>query len=264
MKKLGLLGKNISYSLSKQLHEMISSINNLSLDYQVYDVNEHELITYVEGLKSGKYHGFNVTIPYKETIIKYIDELTDNAKKIGAVNTIYFKDGRVIGDNTDYAGFDYLMNKHKVLEENPKTIYILGSGGAAKTVYTWFKNHHISPTIVSRSTNIQYLYEDVITYHQYEGIKVVDLLINCTPVGTYPDNSSPIKGANQTIKTVVDLIYNPKHTKTMSYAKRSVGGMEMLIYQAIQSERIWHSKELKEDEKTIKTIMEVLYNELNR
>lgn len=264
MKQLGLLGKNIAYSLSKPLHEMIASLNNLSLDYQIYDVNEDELSKAIEGLKAQQYHGFNITIPYKETIIKYLDELTPEANRIGAVNTIYFKNGKVIGDNTDYAGFDYLMNKHNELEDNPKNIYILGSGGAAKTVYTWFKNHHITPTIVSRKLNLTYPFEHVISFSEYEAIKVVDLLINCTPVGTYRDNKSPIQGTNQTINMVVDLIYNPKCTKTMTFAQKSVGGMEMLIYQAIQSERIWHNQKLKEDEHTIKTMMEVLYNELNR
>lgn len=257
MKHFGLIGRNISHSISNKLHKEIGKLNDLSFKYDHFDVEEEAIEGLVNQLKEGLYDGFNVTVPYKETVLNYVDILSDTAKQIGAVNTLSYKNGKVMGDNTDVIGFSKTLDKLGI-DYKGKTVYILGSGGSSRMVYYTFKSYGANPVIVSRKGGSSDYFGSMMTYDQLSILEHIDILVNCTPVGSFPHFGSPYTPINQTIDIVIDLIYNPKKTEIMAYGSTSVNGLDLLIYQGIASESIWYNKPLKEDELTIQTIKEVL------
>ena len=243
MKTLGLIGHPLNHSKSPKLHQIIGNYLNRHIDYQLFDIADiSDVKLLIDGLKKGTYNGFNVTIPYKETIIPFLDVLTPKAQKIGAVNTIYLKDDLVIGDNTDYAGFQYLFEK-QIKIYNPNGIVILGSGGAAKACYTVCKDFGYDPFVVSRQTKSGESFDKVISYKDLEHTKY-DLIINATPIGMYPNNTlSPLEQDLVKDKYVIDLIYNPLPTTLMTNTDHSIGGLDMLIVQALESQKIWFNED---------------------
>ncbi len=260
MMTFGLIGQHISYSKSPDIHKYMSPFLNIPFKYELLDVKPEDIPTLINRLKTGDFHGFNVTIPYKEEVLKYIDLLTENAKRIGAVNTIYYKDHHIIGDNTDYEGFKGLLRLNNIKVKH-KNVYILGSGGAAKAVYMVLTDLKAHVTVVSRKPRLSDVFPRVIGYQSINP-KEVDLFVNATPVGTYPHISeSPLKKEIVAHTTVVDLIYHPSETALMSYAKRSVSGMDMLIIQALYSEMAWFNQTIKIKPKLIKQIKGVILHE---
>src|SRR5574344_1827141 len=134
MSRYGLVGKDISYSYSKKIHEKIGETLSLRISYDILDSKDLlEVSSHVNQLRNGYYKGLNVTIPYKESIIDFCDELTEHARKINAVNTLYMKEGKLIGDNTDYIGFKAILDYYHINLKN-QVVYVLGSGGASKAV----------------------------------------------------------------------------------------------------------------------------------
>ncbi len=260
MMTFGLIGHKISYSKSPIIHQFMARQLNIPFRYEILDVNRDDLPSLIHELKTGNYHGFNITTPYKEDALKYVDRLTENAKRIGAVNTIYDHHGFVIGDNTDYEGFKGLLKLNKIHVKN-KHVYILGTGGAAKAVYTVLKDLKSVVTVVSRTPNLSEIFPRVIGYQSIDPDDV-DIIVNATPVGTYPNaDESPINLDIVKHKTVIDLIYNPRETNLVKHAKKGVGGMDMLIIQAIYSEMDWLNQTIKVKSKLIKEIKKVLDHE---
>ncbi|NLN51107.1 MAG: shikimate dehydrogenase [Acholeplasmataceae bacterium] len=264
MKNYGLLGRNISHSFSHKLHNLIAFKNNFTINYEILDITEKMLPNYLLSLKMGEYAGFNVTTPYKEKVIKYLDGLTPEAKAIGSVNTIVYKENKFIGHNTDYYGFVKLLKNNKIRQKKIKKAYILGTGGAAKTVYYALLENNIDCVVVSRNKAQKLPFEEVISYDEFSQIKEVELLINATPVGSYPKFGSPIKFYNQTFKIIIDLIYNPLKTELMRHSIVSINGLDMLIYQAIEAQNYFNNQRLKEDIKTIRFIKGAIINEFVR
>ncbi|NMA05623.1 MAG: shikimate dehydrogenase [Acholeplasmataceae bacterium] len=257
--KYGLLGSNISYSLSKKLHENIAKLNGFKINYEIIDIKEESLKTYINYLYEGKYKGYNVTIPFKQKIIKYLDILSPEVKMIGSCNTIVVRDGLLYGYNTDYYGFKKTIEINDI---KPNTTYILGTGGAARTAYSYLCENGFDCFIVSRINEEDKFFKKLIYYEDFYKINHVPILINATPVGTTPNFGSPLKSVKQTFDLVFDLIYNPLTTELMSRGKRSINGVTMLIYQAIKAEEIWQDKKLKEDKKSINYLRSVLYEQI--
>lgn len=255
MMTFGLIGQNISYSKSPAIHAYMAPYLNVPFKYEILDVKSEDIPTLINDLKSGKYHGFNITIPFKEEVLKYVDRLTEHAKRIGAVNTIYYQNGRVFGDNTDYEGFKGLLKSNKV-KVKKKRVYILGTGGAAKAVYMVLKDLGAYVTVVSRKPNLSDVFSRVIGYQSMNPAEI-DIIINATPVGTYPNvNDSPLNLDIVKQKTVIDLVYNPKETQIIKHAKYGIGGIDMLIIQAIHSEMDWLNRQIKIKPKLVKQIKE--------
>ena len=260
MMTFGLIGHQISYSKSPVIHHFMAPRLHVPFKYEVLDVKQEDLPGLIQDLKSGIYHGFNITIPYKEDILKYVDRLTENAHRIGAVNTIYYQNGRVFGDNTDYEGFKGLLNINKINVKH-KHVYILGTGGAARAVYTVLKDLKAVVTVVSRTPNLSDIFSRVIGYQSVDP-NDVDIFVNATPVGTYPKvDDHPIGLDMIKQKTVIDLIYNPEETAIVKHAKKGVGGLDMLIIQALHSEMNWLHKKIKINLKLIKEIKEAIRHE---
>lgn len=248
MNKYGLIGKTLKHSVSKPLHELIRAYNGLNFTYDYIECEtDNQVYETIELLKLGKYHGFNVTIPYKETVIPFCDKLSEAAKKIKAVNTIYMKDGLVYGDNTDYYGVIRLFEFYHI-KPKTKAVYILGSGGAAKATAYALKELGYLPVVVSRDKEKHKPhFQTVIDYDQFYQIDKYPLVINTTPVGMYPNvNDCPLPpNISKKVEIAVDLIYNPKKTQFMKDASFSCNGLVMLVAQAIRAQELWQNKLLK-------------------
>ena len=242
-KLFGLLGKNISYSFSKKhFTEKFFKENLNECYYENFDMNSID--EFPRLLQNNpKIKGLNVTIPYKESIIPYLQKLSKKAKKIGAVNVIRFtSNGKLKGYNSDYYGFKKSIEP--LLKSHHKKALILGTGGASKAIKYALKELEIPFTVVSRTSN-----EKVISYDQLNAntIDSHQILINCTPLGTSPNTEGfpPIPYTYITSKHLAyDLIYNPEETVFLAKAKAqgaiTKNGYEMLLLQAEKAWEIWN------------------------
>ena len=226
----GLVGRKLSHSYSPQIHRQIGEAAGRTYDYLLFEKEPEELEAFIKG---GEWEGLNVTVPYKEAVIPFLDELSEEAAAVGAVNTIVRKDGRLIGYNTDYYGFMHTLDANHVQVGGAKCL-VLGSGGASKAVCAVLRDMGAGQVVVmSRSGEV--------TYDDLADHKDADILINATPVGMYPDTDrSPVyPGTFTRLKWVVDLIYNPLRTNLLCQAKKSfmepVSGLQMLVSQAVYS-----------------------------
>ncbi|PVX47089.1 shikimate dehydrogenase [Flavobacterium sp. 103] len=242
-KRFGLLGRNISYSFSKgYFTEKFSKEHFEGCSYENFDIPE--INDFTELIKNNTdLNGLNVTIPYKESVIPFLDKLSKNAEQIGAVNTIKFaKKGKLKGYNTDYYGFKKSLEP--LLQPHHKKALILGTGGASKGVAFALDQLDITYTFVSREAKqncIDYSLINATTFDNYQ------IIINCTPVGTSPnvDLFPLIPYEFFTEKHIAyDLIYNPAETQFLSKAKAHgahiKNGLDMLIFQAEKAWKIWN------------------------
>ena len=244
MYKLGLLGRNISYSFSRGYFENKFKNENIGgVSYENFDIDHiekfPELIENIKGLK-----GLNVTIPYKEKVLPYLDKLNKTAKAIGAVNTIKVtKTGKLVGYNTDCHGFIESI-KPLLLPHHDKAL-ILGTGGASKAVVYSLITIGISCHYVSRTagTTVKHTYDNL----SHAIIKDYPIIINCTPLGTHPNIQDcpniPYDGiTNKHI--LFDLIYNPEETTFLKFGKQKgaiiKNGLDMLKLQAEKAWEIWN------------------------
>jgi len=233
----GLLGKGITYSLSPKIHKVVYEHYKLNCDYRLVDGDLEEKIDELKALE-----GFNVTIPYKQDIIPYLEDMDNASKKIGAVNTVVKRDGKWFGYNTDYHGFkDTVLS---ILKEIPERAIILGTGGSALAVYHVLKDIGVTTVnVVSRNPDTVFEAEKCLTYEMIENSGLQSgLLVNCTPVGR--DGKSPVSDefiARQ--GSVIDLIYNPEMTpllkKAADLGKPCANGLMMLIVQALYADQLW-------------------------
>ena len=237
--KFGLIGKKISYSFSKKYFEQ--KFQKLLLNDHSYNIIDLENLDNIKNIFETEHlKGLNVTIPYKEKIIPFIDELSDEAKEIGAINCISVENGKTKGYNTDAFGFEKTLLLHK--KEHHKTAIILGNGGAAKAVQYVLKKNQIPYITVSRTTEINYenLSENL--------VKENLIIIQCTPVGTFPNIEDsvpfPFDGITEN-HLIIDLIYNPEYTKFIrncaEKGAKTVNGLYMLEQQAEKAWEIWNS-----------------------
>ena len=237
--KIELLGRKLIHSLSPQLHGLFADYS-----YTLREVEPENLDTYFE---KGDFDGLNVTIPYKKEVIKYCDTLSPEAEKIGAVNTIYrTSDGKLVGHNTDYAGFCAMVN-HTGVGIKDKKVIILGSGGASLTAQTVCADMGAKEIfVISRSGENNY-------DNLYDKHCDADIIINCTPVGTYPNTMDCIVDLERfaSPKAVFDMIYNPYRTRLLQDAeKRGIphcGGIIMLTVQGIKSGEKFLGMDIPED-----------------
>ena len=237
--EFGLLGKNISYSFSKKyFEEKFKKLFLKNHSYNFFDISEIENVT--RFLENPNLVGMNVTIPYKQAIIPFLDELSDEALQIGAVNCVSFQNGKKIGYNTDAFGFEktLLINK----KDYHKKALILGDGGAAKAVRYILDKHNIEHQTVSRKSEINFenLTEDL--------VKDSLLIIQTTPVGTFPNVDDSVQFPFDAITDkhyVIDLIYNPSETTFLRHCAEkgatTLNGFYMLEQQAEKAWQIWNS-----------------------
>lgn len=259
--KCGLLGRQLAHSYSPKIHAMLGDYS-----YELFEKEPEEIEDF---LKHGEWDGLNVTVPYKKAVIPFLDELSPIAQRLGAVNTIVRRDGKLIGHNTDYYGFKMLLETLPMPFELQKCL-VLGSGGASNTVAAVLRDFDANVVIVSRSGENNY---DNLHLH-----KDASLIVNTTPVGMYPDTGiSPVPNvADLTVFTylrgVIDLIYNPARTKLLLDAETKYddedrwfnfrNGLLMLVAQAKEAAEWFTGTSISED--VIEPIMDRLeYDMLN-
>jgi shikimate dehydrogenase len=234
-----LIGKKLGHSFSANFFNSKFKIEEIDADYQLLEIEKIEDIK--EIIKSTSLDGFNVTIPYKESIIPYLDLLDDAAREVGAVNCVEIKDGKLIGHNTDIRGIDASLHWLDI-QENTKAI-VLGTGGASKAVQYVLKQRGIDFVVVSRDAERGDITYEALTSEMIASHK---LIINTTPVGMFPnvDDAPNIDySALGEEHRVFDLVYNPATTRFLSQAQaqgaQTMGGMMMLQTQAIASWHLW-------------------------
>ena len=223
--RCGLLGKKLGHSYSPQIHRLLGSYT-----YALFEKDFDELDAF---LKDDNFSGLNVTIPYKKDVIPYCDELTDCARKLGAVNTIVRRDdGTLVGHNSDYYGFQSMLRRTGVSVSGKKAL-VLGSGGASATVTAVLHELHANVVVISRNG-----------VNNYENISLhsdAQIIVNTTPVGMYPNTGvSPLDlNVFPNLECVLDVIYNPSKTKLLLDAEakgiQAENGLWMLIAQAKES-----------------------------
>lgn len=258
MEKLyGLIGEKLGHTYSPVIHQKIMQELNIDGHYGLFQVKRDNLPHVVSGLKALGYDGANVTIPYKTDIIKFLDCLSPEAKKIGAVNVVAIdREGMAAGYNTDYHGFG-MMLKNANIKIQGENVAILGTGGASKAVSQYLRDNGIKNiTFITRdfaAAKHKFPQDEVITYEQLNKLRGCSTIINATPVGMYPGiQAMPIeKKYLMNFSQAVDLIYNPSETLFIKQAKerglKYTNGLYMLIAQAVKSQEIWNETEIPED-----------------
>lgn len=238
MKRYALLGEHLSHSCSPLIHSEIFKDMNINATYELKELNALELQSAIDDLRSNKYNGYNVTIPYKKEIMKYLDEISDEAKEIGSVNTVANVNGKIIGYNTDYYGF-YNELLHFNVEVKNKDCYVLGTGGASLAIYKALKDLGGNVYYVSRKP----MNDITISYEELSN-KNIDVIVNTTPVGMYPNlGVSPLdKTITKKARYVLDIIFNPRQTQLLLDANSKMDGLFMLVGQAIKAEEIWQNR----------------------
>ena len=227
MKRYGCIGKKLTHSFSKEIHAKLADY-----EYELIELNEDKIEAF---FREKNFSAINVTIPYKQTVIPYLDSLSDVAKRIGAVNTIVNKNGKLHGYNTDYYGMKALVEKIGI-DIKGKKVLVLGTGGTSKTARVLAEDMGASDVItVSRKKSENYVtYEEAVNNHSD-----ADVIINTTPSGMYPDcDSVPIDiSAFGKIEGIVDAVYNPLRTNLVLNAEakgiKAEGGLYMLVMQAV-------------------------------
>ena len=252
----GLLGRKLGHSFSPDIHRQIGEAAGRTYDYVLFEKEPDELESFIKG---GEWEGLNVTVPYKEDVIPFLDKLSEEAAAIGAVNTIVRKDGRLIGYNTDYYGFMHTLDENEVQVEGAKCL-VLGAGGASKAVCAVLKDMGAGEVVVM-SRKGETTFADIADH------KDADILINTTPVGMYPDTGKSLvyPGTFTKLKWVVDLIYNPIRTNLMCQAKKSlmepISGLQMLVSQAVYSYMLFTDNVIEEREEITEKIAGAMRSE---
>ncbi len=231
----GLIGKTLTHSFSKQIHGYLAGY-----DYRYCECESEQAVA--ELLRSRAFLGLNVTVPYKQAVMPYLDEISSQAERIGSVNTVCNRNGKLIGYNTDYDGFVYLLRRNGIGVAG-KAVAVLGNGGAAQAVRVAMEDEGANVYVVSRKGALNY--ENL--QHVSQKIQV---LVNTTPVGMYPDTENfPVDlGSFPKVECVVDLIYNPRKTKLLLQAEAkglsAVNGLSMLVAQAKKASELFLQKQL--------------------
>lgn len=257
--KCTLIGHPLGHSLSPDIHRRLFSLSGVIGEYDLTDIPKELLAEKTEYLKT--LDGFNITIPYKTDIIPYLSSLDETAERYGAVNCVSVKDGKMTGYNTDCTGFIRSLEK-KGLSLSGKTL-LLGCGGVGRMMACEFLLHGADLTVAVLPEEIKAAEEVVLSMKNGEKAKVIslsdisgefDLCANATPVGMFPkvDFSPVTEEIVSSCKSVFDVIYNPVKTKLMKMfeaeGKKSVGGMDMLVLQAVAAHEIWYDAEFRQND----------------
>ena len=257
MKKYLVIGNPIEHSLSPKLHSYWIKNNNIDAIYEKEKLDEHDLENLILKVKEKKIHGINVTVPFKKAVIPYLDKLTTESENTQSVNTIYLKDDKIVGHNTDINGFETSIKRSKFDLFN-KRVFILGAGGVVPSIIYALNKMKVSKIFISNRTkkkaeNLKNLFNNL-NIVEWGKIPNFDMIINATSLGLKKDDKMDLNlsfiGQN---KFFYDVIYNPKETNFLKIGKnlgnRTLNGKLMFIYQAFEAFNTWHGlkPEINED-----------------
>lgn len=247
----GLIGHPLGHSISPEIHNSFFKKDKINAVYLCFDVKPEMLKNAIDGIRALNIKGFNVTIPHKENIMKYLDKIDDQARMVGAVNTVINDAGFLTGYNTDVMGFIKTIENIDI-----ESAAILGAGGAAKAIAAALimcgtKRLGIFNRTTKKAADLCEILRKINPDVELNCGNITDIykfrqriLINATPIGMWPNaDLSPLNELPDGVKTVYDLIYNPSETKLLKMAKekhlKAVNGLGMLLYQAIFAYKIW-------------------------
>ena len=262
MKKYLVIGNPIEHSLSPKLHNHWIKKNNIDAVYDKKQLNENNIEDTILKVRNGEIDGINVTVPFKKSVIPYLDQLTPLANETQSVNTIYKEKNKVIGHNTDVGGYELGLKRINYNVKNKK-VFILGAGGVVSSIILALKKMGSSKIILSNRTkekaeDLKKIYSDleIIDWGETPDFNVI---INATSLGLKNDDEIKLDYNNMgSNKLFYDVIYNPRQTKFLSKAKQLGNQIEngkmMFVYQAHQAFTIWHKIMPEIDDETIKLL----------
>jgi len=262
MKKYLVIGNPINHSLSPKLHNYWIKKNNINAVYDKKKVNKKDLKEIIFKVKENKIQGINVTVPFKKAIIPFVDYLSPEAEATQSVNTIYLSGDKIIGHNTDIAGFELSLKKIKY-EVNNRKILILGAGGVVPSIIFALQRMKASSITLSNRTrekaeDLKYYFKDLLII-DWGNISDFDIIINATSIGLDKNDKINLDFSNiENNKLFYDVIYNPEETDFLKRGKISgnltENGKMMFIYQAHQAFTLWHQIMPEINDETIKII----------
>ena len=257
-KKFGIIGKPLSHSLSPELHNFWFKKHKISASYSLIEIELNEIESIIKQIRNNELQGINVTVPYKQAVIPFLDSIVDDAKETLSVNTISLNvEGKIIGSNTDVFGLEQgFINKLDQQNIGQNKILIIGAGGVTPSVIYALSKKGIKKIFLSNRTiekaediKKRFPFIEIVEWESIETIaEEVDIIINATSLGLI--NGSDFKQEFNTIKPSLiyyDVIYNPKETNFLKTGKemgnKTENGKLMFIYQAFTAFKIWHGVE---------------------
>lgn len=261
MDKYALIGHPLGHSMSPLIHEKLFALSGINdFSYELVDIAPENLATSEDLIKS--FRGFNVTIPHKQTVIPFMNELGESAKRYNSVNCINNDNGKLTGYNTDCDGF--LMSAEKLpISEN---VAVLGCGGVGRmiAIETALHGGKLTLAVIPQDVkNAQILMAEILSKCSDASVKIADiatldesfdLIVNATPVGMYPnvDRCAISDNLIEKCSSLFDVIYNPTETllmkKVRSQGKAAIGGASMLVYQAVKAHEIWYGGKFRTED----------------
>ena len=261
MKKYLVIGNPIDHSLSPKLQNWWLKENNIDATYDKIKLEVHEIKNFIQEIKEQKIAGCNVTVPFKKTVIPFLDKLSPEAEQTQSVNTITFEDGDLVGHNTDIAGFDSAIRKLN-FSVNGKKVLILGAGGVVPSIIFALQNMNVQEITISNRTkekaeNLKVLFNNI-KILEWGNLTDFHMVINATSLGLNNEkiNLNFLSSGND--KLFYDVIYNPQETQFLKMGKqlgyKTENGKTMFIYQALEAFKLWHKIEPKVNTDTFKLL----------
>tara|TARA_B100001248_G_C27358422_1_gene445088 strand:- start:625 stop:1413 length:789 start_codon:yes stop_codon:yes gene_type:complete len=261
MKKFCVIGNPIDHSLSPILHNFWLKRNKIDAIYEKKLIEEKEIPKLIESLRKTEINGANVTVPFKNTVIPFLDELSAEAKKTNSVNTICVEKNKIIGHNTDIAGFELAL-RYINYDVKRKKAFIIGAGGVSPSIIFALKNMgceniYLTNRTLEKAEKIKKTFKDI-SIQKWGDIPEFDIVINATSVGLNNEKFDLELSKVGNNKFFYDVIYNPSETNFLKEAKlngnKTENGRMMFIYQAHQSFALWNKALPKIDEETIEIL----------
>ena len=261
MKKYFVIGNPIDHSLSPKLHNHWLKKNNINAIYDKIKLEENEIKNFIQDIKQQKIIGCNVTVPFKKSVIPFLDKLSLAAEQTQSVNTIVSDDGYLVGHNTDIDGFDASIKKLN-FNMKGKKILILGAGGVVPSIVFALKNMDVSEIVVSNRTidkaeNLKNLFDNLKVI-EWGNLPNFDVVINATSLGLKNETINLDFSSVGKNKLFYDVIYNPVQTNFLKKGKELgnliENGKNMFIYQALEAFKLWHKIDPKVNEDTFKLL----------
>ena len=261
MKKFLVIGNPIDHSLSPKLQNLWLKENNIDAIYDKIKLEDHEIKNFIQDIKEQKIAGCNVTVPFKKTVIPFLDKLSPEAEKTQSVNTIIFDNGDLVGHNTDIAGFDTAIKKLN-FNIKGKKVLILGAGGVVPSIIFALKNMHAQEIIISNRTrekaeNLKALFNNI-RILEWGNLTDFHMVINATSLGLNNETINLDFSSLGHEKLFYDVIYNPNETRFLKLGKQlgymTENGKTMFVYQALEAFKLWHKIEPIVNTETLKLL----------
>ena len=265
MKKHIIIGKPIKHSLSPKIHNYWFKKNNRDAFYEKISPEQNELENIIKKIKTGEIYGMNITVPYKERVIPFLEDQSDLSRQTKSVNTIFNKKGKIYGDNTDVYGFEKSITNEKINLQN-KSVLIFGAGGVVPSIILALNNLKTKKIFISNRT----LEKAEIVKEKFKNIQILewgiiencDIFINATSIGLNNNDKFNFNFSQISEKKIFyDVIYNPSKTNFLQEAEkqghRIINGQDMFLYQAQKAFFLWHNLSPKVDN----NLIEFLYND---